>query len=136
MIRLRMVRLLQGAEQPAMMVLMDEDQGQALATPVSAEEAAALVASFGQGPRPGCHDVLLSVVTRLGGAIRRVVIHDLRGDVLIGQIELETPHGIAEIDCRPGDGVALALRAGCDLFIAEAVLAQAGVPATLFETSS
>ncbi len=137
MIRMRMVRLLLGDPGlPARMVLMDQDQKQALVAALGDEETAALLASFGRLPRPDCHDVLAQVVGRLGGRMQRALIHDLRGEHLIAEIELQTAHGIAEIDCRPGDAVAAALRAGCDVLVAEAVLAQTGMPATLFRTSS
>jgi bifunctional DNase/RNase len=80
-----------------------------------------------QAPRPLVHDLLTSVVARLGGRLHRVVIHDLRQDTYFAVVEVDTPGGVVELDARPSDGVVLALKTGCPIWVDESVLARAAV---------
>lgn len=76
--------------------------------------------------RPMPYELLSSVIMRLGGSLKQVVVHDLRDDAFIGQIEIATALGIIEVDCRSSDAVALAVRAKCPIFVTEDVMRQAG----------
>ncbi len=78
-------------------------------------------------PRPFTHDLLVQAITRLGGRVERVLIHDVREETFIGVLEVGTERGLIELDCRPSDGVALALRTSAAILVAEEVLAKAGV---------
>lgn len=77
--------------------------------------------------RPFSHDLLAAVIRRLGGELLQVAIHDVRDDAFIAQLEVRTERGVVEIDCRPSDGVALALRADVPIVAAEEVLARSAV---------
>lgn len=77
--------------------------------------------------RPMSHDLLHAVIRRLGGELVRVAIHDVRDEAFIGQLEVRTPNGIIEIDCRPSDAVALAVRADVPIVASEDVLAGSSV---------
>ncbi len=77
--------------------------------------------------RPMTHDLLVAVISRLRGEIRRVVIHDLKADAFIAVLEIDTAMGLMEVDCRPSDGVAIAVRAGVPIVVTEGVLTQAAV---------
>lgn len=77
--------------------------------------------------RPSVHELLAMVIVRLGGALVRVVIHDLREDTFFAQLELMSPRGLLEVDCRASDAVALALQVPCPILVAEEVLERAGV---------
>lgn len=79
-------------------------------------------------PRPMPYELLSTVITRLGGELKQVVIHDLREGTFIGQLEIATKAGIIEVDCRPSDAVALAVRTSAPIFVTEEVLDQAGAP--------
>ena len=77
--------------------------------------------------RPSAHDLLVSVITRLGGRLERVCIHDLRDDTFFSQLELAGDVGLLEVDCRTSDAVALAVRLACPILADEDVLARAAV---------
>jgi hypothetical protein len=77
--------------------------------------------------RPLTHDLFRSVLAELGATIREVVIADLEDDTFHARIVLETASGVLEIDARPSDALALAVRTGARIFAAEAVLDLVGV---------
>lgn len=77
--------------------------------------------------RPLTHDLLASVVESLGARVERVVIHDLEENTFLATTYLEQGDEVIEVDCRPSDGIALALRGGAEIFASEDVLERASV---------
>ncbi len=92
-------------------------------------EASAIAVSLEgfQTPRPMTHDLLYHVIGRLQARVKRVIIHDLKSETFIGQIELETDNGVQEIDARPSDAIALAVRSQAPIFVADEVLEKAAI---------
>ena len=80
--------------------------------------------------RPLTHDLFIQVINSMGGAIKKVVIDDLAEGIFLAKlyIEMERNGKMEEIilDARPSDCIALAVREGCDIYVAEKVLAEAG----------
>ena len=63
--------------------------------------------------RPLTHDLLRSVITALGATVRHVVVTDLEQDTFFAKLALRLSDGTeAEIDCRPSDAIAVAVREG------------------------
>jgi bifunctional DNase/RNase len=82
----------------------------------------------GQAPeRPLTHDLLATVLEVLGATVREVIIVDLADDTFHARVMLESGGRPIEIDSRPSDALALAVRTGARIFAAEAVLERAGV---------
>jgi hypothetical protein len=77
--------------------------------------------------RPLTHDVFASTLDRLGVEIRRVVIAELAQETYLARLYLVSAGREIEIDSRPSDALALAVRSGGRIFAAAAVLARAGV---------
>jgi len=77
--------------------------------------------------RPLTHDLFAGVLGELGATIREVVIADLADETFHARIMLEAAGRVLEIDARPSDALALAVRAGARIFAAEEVLDRAGV---------
>ena len=77
--------------------------------------------------RPLTHDLLRSVIDTLGGVVQHVFVNDLSNDTFYARIVLEVNGGPMEIDSRPSDAIALAVRAKVPIFADEAVLDKAGV---------
>ena len=80
--------------------------------------------------RPMTHDVFINVINSMGGSIKKVVIDELHGGVFMARLYIEyyrnkTPEEIV-MDARPSDCIALAAREGCDIYVSEEVLAEAG----------
>lgn len=72
-------------------------------------------------PRPMTHDLLLNVIKALDGEVERVVITDLRDNTFYAKIVLRSREGIKELDARPSDSIALALRAKSPIFLSPKV---------------
>lgn len=87
--------------------------------------------------RPLTHDLLKSTITKLGAEIERVAITDLRSDTFYAQISLKANGRRLEIDSRPSDAIALAVRAKVPVYVSDEVMDQAAItPEQDLETGS
>ncbi len=77
--------------------------------------------------RPLTHDLLRSVIDTLGAVVNHVLVNDLSNDTFYARIILDVNGGSMEIDSRPSDAIALAVRAKVPIFADEQVLDKAGV---------
>ena len=78
-----------------------------------------------QPPRPLTHDLLRNAITQLGATLQRVVISKLEFNTFFARLVIQSRDGaIEEVDARPSDSIALALRADAPIFVAEDVLNQ------------
>ena len=78
-------------------------------------------------PRPLTHDLLCSLVESLGGSIESISVSDLQNDTFIATLRLRINEEFIEVDCRPSDALAIAVRTKVAIFVEEAVLAKAAV---------
>lgn len=80
----------------------------------------------GEDPvRPYTHDLLKTLIEKLGGSIDRVIIDDLWNETFYAKVTVNKPEGGAiEIDARPSDAIALAVRTKAPIYMAESVLEQ------------
>ncbi len=78
-------------------------------------------------PRPLTHDLLRSVIDSLGATVRFIVVNDLKSDTFYAKIILGVNGKQIEIDSRPSDALALAVRADVPIYADEAVLDKAGI---------
>jgi uncharacterized protein len=76
-------------------------------------------------PRPMTHDLLKNMIGELEGRVTRIVINDLRDSTFFAQIRILTGGKTLEVDARPSDAIALALRTEAPIFVAQTVLDQA-----------
>ena len=77
--------------------------------------------------RPLTHDLLKSVIAELGATVISVIISDLADVFFYARLVLDHDGRHVEIDSRPSDAIALAVRAKVPIFVAESVLERAGV---------
>lgn len=77
--------------------------------------------------RPLTHDLLKSVIRELGGKIVQILINDLRNDVYYARIVVDVSGKLLEIDSRPSDAIALAVRAKVPIYVAEVVMDKAAI---------
>ncbi|OGU76528.1 MAG: hypothetical protein A2W11_02435 [Ignavibacteria bacterium RBG_16_35_7] len=73
-------------------------------------------------PRPLTHDLLKQITDNLGATIVEVLIDELRENTFYAKIILEISTLTNEIDARPSDAIALAVRAQAPIFVSEAVM--------------
>jgi len=76
-------------------------------------------------PRPLTHDLLKQVVDTLGGSVSEVIIDELRENTFYAKIILEVSALTYEIDSRPSDAIALAVRSKAPIFVASNVMEAA-----------
>jgi bifunctional DNase/RNase len=77
--------------------------------------------------RPLTHDLLRSIIDALGGSVQYIVVNDLTNDTFYARIIMEVDGRTMEIDSRPSDAIALAVRVQVPIFAEETVLDKAGV---------
>jgi bifunctional DNase/RNase len=80
-----------------------------------------------QVPRPLTHDLLSSVIDTLGAAVNSIIVNDLKNDTFYAKVILEIDGKHVEVDSRPSDALALAVRTGVPIFADESVLDKAGI---------
>ena len=77
--------------------------------------------------RPLTHDLLRSVIDSLGASVDYVIVNDLSNDTFFARIMLQIDGRVMEIDSRPSDAIALAVRVQVPIYADESVLEKAGV---------
>lgn len=77
--------------------------------------------------RPLTHDLLRSVIESLGATVRSIVVNDLANDTFFARILLDVSGQTVEIDSRPSDAIALAVRTQVPIYAEDGVMEKAGV---------
>lgn len=105
-------------------VLLQDDRARKVPIWIGKFEAVAISMALEgeQFDRPLTHDLLRLVVERLGAEVDRIVIDDLWQDTFYAKLSLSRGETMVQIDCRPSDAIALAVRARAPIYVAEAVI--------------
>ena len=77
--------------------------------------------------RPLTHDLLSVAITTLGGDVNHILLSDLENDTFYAKVVLKANDETIQLDARPSDAIALAVRAKVPIFVEESVLDKAGV---------
>lgn len=110
-------------------LLKEMDSERQLPIFIHATEADAIVSKL-QGyapPRPLTHDLLKNCLIGLGGELQYVLVNDLRDDIFHAVLHIVQNGRELDIDARPSDSVALAVRVQVPIFVAESVMEKAGI---------
>jgi len=115
--------------QHRIVVLKDINQERYLTIWIGGFEADAITVELQEvpTPRPLTHDLLKSTIEEMGGRIQHVFINDLRKDVYYARLVIEVDGKTIEVDSRPSDAIALAVRVKAPIFVAETVMERAAV---------
>lgn len=113
--------------QVPVLVLKDNDEKAVLPIWIGAMEAMAISLALNgvKLPRPMTHDLLLSAINALEGKIVSVNVVSLKEGTYYAEVEVDQKGQRKRIDCRPSDGIALALRAEAPIAVDEGVLIAA-----------
>jgi bifunctional DNase/RNase len=112
------------ASQAPVVVLQDHDRKLALPIWIGPAEAQSIAMQM-QGvnpPRPMTHDLIKTMLDRTGVEFRKVVIGDLKDSTYFARIYLHAGRQDLEIDSRPSDAIALAVRFHRPIFVATALM--------------
>lgn len=110
-------------------ILKDKDSDRYLPIWIGANEADAIAVKLQEVsvPRPLTHDLLESVIQSLGARVNHILVSDLTDDTFYAKIVLQHNDSQTEIDSRPSDAIALAVRTQAPIFAADSVVDRAGV---------
>lgn len=78
-------------------------------------------------PRPLTHDLLNEVIKTLGARVSSIVVCDLKNDTFYAKVLLDVDGGQIEVDSRPSDAIALAVRVEVPIYADDSVLDRAGI---------
>ena len=112
-----------------LLILADEPVKQLLPMVIGQFEAKAIAMELAEQhfERPLTHDLLHNVMSSLGHRLDRVDVTKLEDDTFYAELSLVGEGDIVKVDSRPSDAIALALRSGAPIFVAEDVLDRAAV---------
>jgi bifunctional DNase/RNase len=115
--------------QNRVVILKEADAERYLPIWIGPYEADAIALELQEVPvaRPLTHDLMRSIIGELGAAVTHILINELRDDTFFARIVLDVNGRHAEVDSRPSDAIALAVRAKCQIFVDEMVMDKAGV---------
>lgn len=110
-------------------MLTTEDKERNLPIFIGVPEAQAIALQVNQvkSPRPMTHDLLKSILDLFESSLEKVIITDLSEGTFYAQMEFSYEGSTLQLDSRPSDGIALALRCGVPIFAEEKVMDEAGI---------
>ncbi|MBD3181534.1 bifunctional nuclease family protein [Candidatus Poribacteria bacterium] len=120
-------------EVKAPIVVLKEKQGnprRLLPIWIGVFEAFAIVSEIEKQPvtRPMTHDLMKSIITNVGAEVISVLVSELDNSIFFAEITLKLGNNeIKKIDSRPSDAMALALRTGAKIYVAEKVMDDSGI---------
>ncbi len=107
-------------------LLKTADANKFLPISIGHQEAAAILMKL-QGtelPRPMTHDLMTSILSRLDAEVLKVTVTELRENTFYALLTLRMGEGEVDIDSRPSDALALAVRTDAPIFAAEQLVAD------------
>jgi bifunctional DNase/RNase len=115
--------------QHRVVVLKEEDTQRYLPIWIGPFEADAITIGMQsiQMSRPLTHDLFKSLLDGLEASVSHIYVNDLRDDTFYARIVVEFNGQAVEIDSRPSDAIALAVRVGAPIYVAESVMERAGI---------
>lgn len=116
--------------QHRVVILKEIDSNRYLPIWIDAFVAEAITIHLQEQPvtRPLTHDLAMRFLEELGAKLEKVVVTDLHNDTFFARAHLRLANGKEiDIDSRPSDAIALAVRAACKIFVKDDVMDRAGV---------
>ena len=113
----------------APVVILEEENGpRVLPIWIGTAEASSIASQINEQPppRPNSHDMARRVIQQLDAEVERVVVTELRQGTYYALLSLRTNGRLIEIDVRPSDGIALALRTEAPILVRASVFEEAG----------
>lgn len=128
-VQLRAVRVDLQSNTPVLLLQETAGLGRTLPIFIGAPEATAIAFGLQEmaTPRPLTHDLLRDVILALGRTLARVVVTELRGATYYAELILTDGTDETVVSARPSDAVAVAIRTGAPLFVADDLMDAEGI---------
>ncbi len=111
---------------PQVIVLKERDGKRCFPILIGISEAIAIdrhVKGF-EPQRPLTHDLLVGAIASLGGVVERIEVCGLQDGTFFAKLIIEQSDGVVEVDARPSDAIALAVRVDAPIYVSEDVLGE------------
>ena len=131
MIEMRVTGIAMDAATRSPIVLLKDSTGRrALPIYIGEDQAKAIGSVLNQlvPPRPGTHDLLINLLDGCNMRLDKIIIHSLKENTFYALLMVHQGGVVREIDARPSDAIALALRSNCPIWVMEEVVADASIP--------
>ncbi|MEM1553063.1 MAG: bifunctional nuclease family protein [Candidatus Bathyarchaeia archaeon] len=114
---------------PTPVLLLEDDRERVLVIAIGGAEASSIAAALGgfRLPVPNTHDFMMNMLDEINVKVKRGEIFDLQANRFLARIIIESGGNEVKIDGRPSDIVALTMRAGADMYVAEDVMKEASI---------
>jgi len=125
MIEMELNKIIIDEKRQEQIIVLKEKEGQrSLPIVIGILEATAIKMQIGGmvPPRPLTHDLLKIVIETLGATLERVVVDKLENNTFHAKLYLAMDGQIKQVDARPSDSIALAVRSKAPIFVEEEVL--------------
>jgi bifunctional DNase/RNase len=111
-------------------LLKDGSDRRALPIYIGQDQAKSIIGALEQQkpPRPLTHDLITNLFEMWGLELDRIIIHSLQDNTFYAVLCLQQGEIKKEMDCRPSDAIAIALRVNCPIWVMEEVIADASIP--------
>jgi hypothetical protein len=121
---------LDAATRSPIVLLRDFTERRALPIYIGNDQAKAIINAIENlsPPRPLTHDLLVNMLEAWDMTLERIVIHSLQDNTFYASLTVVQGEVKKEIDARPSDAIALALRTNCPIWVLEEVIADASIP--------
>lgn len=118
------------ATRSPIVLLKDSTGRRALPIYIGEDQAKAIGSVLQQlvSPRPNTHDLLVNMLETWNMVLEKVIIHSLKDNTFYALLIVRQGDQIREVDARPSDAIALALRSNCPIWVMEEVVADASIP--------
>ena len=112
------VLLKDASERRALPIFIGQEQARAIMGPMENQKP----------PRPLTHDLIVSILETWNMSLEKIIIHSLQKDTFYASLILQHGEVKKEIDARPSDAIAVALRTNAPIWVMEEVIADASIP--------
>jgi uncharacterized protein len=121
---------LDAATRSPIVLLRDAQERRALPIYIGQDQARSIIniLEHQTPPRPLTHDLFTGLMTELGITLERVIIHSLQDNTFFAVLVIKQGETKKEIDARPSDAIAIALRTDSPIWVMEEVIADASIP--------
>ena len=115
--------------QPMPVVFLSDDSNRFVPICIGITEAASISSALRNeiSPRPMTHDLIVSMLDTFNAVINKILIDEIDNGVYYARLFIRVNESVKELDARPSDCLALALRTGSDIFIRDTVFEKVAI---------